>query len=61
MKIINWKQVEGKEGNKKSESLVCLKRSERIHRQMANVNALRVITNKKEFHFRRHTRVSGHW
>jgi len=28
---------------------------------MANVNALRVITNKKEFHLGRHTRVSGHW
>lgn len=47
-----------KQDNKKSESLVCFKRSKRIHRQMVNVKALSVITNKKEFHFGRRTRVS---
>jgi len=41
--------MKGTEDNKKSESLVCLERSKRIHRQMANVNDSSVITNKKGF------------
>jgi len=48
--------VKGTEDNKKSESLVYLERSKRIHRQMANVNDSSVIRNKKwGFHLGRHS------